>query len=165
MRVWSLSREDPLEEVTTTHSSILAWRISWTKKPGKATVCELMKSWTRLSDWACMHVPYSRVWALSHHAVNLSPRGQEKCLPEYLGHFLCFFPRDCAAALTVIMPLAWSAYCLILSPGKWDLQSKDLGSRPGPPLPSCTYLKPRVTILLQSFAVRNKRHHEYWSTW
>ena len=26
--------EDPLEEEMTTHSSILAWRIPWTKEPG-----------------------------------------------------------------------------------------------------------------------------------
>ena len=26
--------EDPLEEEMATHSSILAWRIPWTKKPG-----------------------------------------------------------------------------------------------------------------------------------
>ena len=26
--------EDPLEEGMTTHSSILAWRISWTEEPG-----------------------------------------------------------------------------------------------------------------------------------
>ena len=30
----SLDREDLLEEGTTTHSSILAWRIPWTEKPG-----------------------------------------------------------------------------------------------------------------------------------
>ena len=29
--VWSLGREDPLEEGMATHSSILAWRIPWTK--------------------------------------------------------------------------------------------------------------------------------------
>ena len=34
MRVWSLGREDPLKEGMATHSSILAWRISWTEKPG-----------------------------------------------------------------------------------------------------------------------------------
>ena len=34
----------------TTHSSILAWRILWTKKPGVATVHRVEKSWTRLSD-------------------------------------------------------------------------------------------------------------------
>jgi len=32
--VSSLGWEDPLEEVMATHSSILAWRIPWTEKPG-----------------------------------------------------------------------------------------------------------------------------------
>ena len=30
-RVW----EDPLEEGMATHSSILAWRIPWTERPGR----------------------------------------------------------------------------------------------------------------------------------
>ena len=29
-----LGPEDPLEEEMATHSSILAWRISWTEEPG-----------------------------------------------------------------------------------------------------------------------------------
>ena len=33
--VWSLSREDPLEKEMATHSSILAWEIPWTEKPGR----------------------------------------------------------------------------------------------------------------------------------
>ena len=33
-RVQSLGWEDPLEKEMATHSSILAWRIPWTKKPG-----------------------------------------------------------------------------------------------------------------------------------
>ena len=32
--VQSLDREDPLEEEMATHSSILAWEISWTEGPG-----------------------------------------------------------------------------------------------------------------------------------
>ena len=32
--VRSLVREDPLEEGTATHSSVLAWRIPWTEEPG-----------------------------------------------------------------------------------------------------------------------------------
>ena len=32
--VQSLSQENPLEEEMTTHSRILAWRISWTEEPG-----------------------------------------------------------------------------------------------------------------------------------
>ena len=34
-RVQSLGWEDPLEEGIETHSSILAWRIQWTQKPGE----------------------------------------------------------------------------------------------------------------------------------
>ena len=32
--VRSLGWEDPLEKEMVTHSSILAWRIPWTEKPG-----------------------------------------------------------------------------------------------------------------------------------
>ena len=35
MRVRSLGQEDALEVRMATHSSILAWRISWTEKPGE----------------------------------------------------------------------------------------------------------------------------------
>ena len=34
-QVQSLGQEDPLEEGTATHSSILAWEISWTEEPGR----------------------------------------------------------------------------------------------------------------------------------
>jgi len=30
-----LGQEDPLEKEMATHSSILAWRISWTEEPGR----------------------------------------------------------------------------------------------------------------------------------
>ena len=33
-QVQSLGGEDPLEKEMATHSSILAWRISWTEEPG-----------------------------------------------------------------------------------------------------------------------------------
>ena len=32
-RVQSLGREDPVEKGMVTHSSILAWKIPWTKEP------------------------------------------------------------------------------------------------------------------------------------
>ena len=35
MHVKSLGQEDPLEEEMATHSSILAWQISWTEKSGR----------------------------------------------------------------------------------------------------------------------------------
>ena len=34
LRFRCLGQEDPLEEGMATHSSILAWRIPWTEKPG-----------------------------------------------------------------------------------------------------------------------------------
>ena len=34
-RAQSLGREDPREKEMVTHSSILAWRIPWTEKPGR----------------------------------------------------------------------------------------------------------------------------------
>ena len=34
MRAQSLDWEDPLEDIMATHSSILAWIIPWTEKPG-----------------------------------------------------------------------------------------------------------------------------------
>ena len=34
-QVHSLGWEDPLKKGMTTHSNILAWRIPWTKEPGR----------------------------------------------------------------------------------------------------------------------------------
>ena len=44
-QIQPLNHEDPLEKETATHSSILAYRIPWTKEPGVA------KSQTPLSDF------------------------------------------------------------------------------------------------------------------
>ena len=57
--VRSLGREDPLEKEMVTHSSILAWRIPWTEKPGRLhTVHGVAKSRTRLSDFTTTNVRY-----------------------------------------------------------------------------------------------------------
>ena len=50
--VWSLVWEDPLEEGMAIHSSILAWRIPLDREAWWATVHEVTKSQTRLSDSA-----------------------------------------------------------------------------------------------------------------
>jgi len=49
-RVRSLGWEDPLEKKMATHSNILAWKISWTKEPGRLQSME-SQSQTRLSDF------------------------------------------------------------------------------------------------------------------
>ena len=38
-----LGQEDPLEKGMATHSSILAWRILWTKEPGRLQFMELQR--------------------------------------------------------------------------------------------------------------------------
>ena len=49
--VQSLDQEDPVfEEEMATHSSILAWRIPWTEKPGGLESIGVTKTWTQLSN-------------------------------------------------------------------------------------------------------------------
>ena len=52
MRVQSLVWEDPLEKEIATHSSILAWKISWMEEPGRL---QFTGSQTVGHDWARMH--------------------------------------------------------------------------------------------------------------
>ena len=49
--VWSLGREDRLEKEMATHSSILAWKIARTEGAWQATIHEVSKSQTQLSDF------------------------------------------------------------------------------------------------------------------
>ena len=49
MWVRSLGWEDPLEEEMATHSGILAWRIPWTKEPGRLQSM-WSQGWTQLSN-------------------------------------------------------------------------------------------------------------------
>ena len=56
-RVWSLGQEDPLVKGTATHSSILAWRIPWTEKPGRLQSLRLQRI---RHDWEtkCTHATH-----------------------------------------------------------------------------------------------------------
>ena len=47
--VWSLGQEDPQEKEMATHSSVLAWRIPWTEKPGRL---QSMGSQSVRHNWA-----------------------------------------------------------------------------------------------------------------
>ena len=50
--VWSLGREDALEEEVASHSSILAWRIPWTEEPGRLQSIELHRVGHNCNDLA-----------------------------------------------------------------------------------------------------------------
>ena len=58
-QVWPLGQEDPLEEEMVTHSSILAWRIPWTEKPGRL---HSMGSQRVGHDWATSLLLTSQRW-------------------------------------------------------------------------------------------------------
>ena len=49
-QVRSLGQEDTLEKGMATHSSTLAWRVSWTEEPWRATVHGVTKSQIQMSD-------------------------------------------------------------------------------------------------------------------
>ena len=50
--------EDPLEEGMVTHSSILPWKVPWTREPGGLQSMGLGKSWTQLSDQTTTQLHY-----------------------------------------------------------------------------------------------------------
>ena len=54
MQVWSLGWEDPLEEGTATHSSILAWKIPWTEEPGRPQSSGSLRVRRYWGDFSCM---------------------------------------------------------------------------------------------------------------
>ena len=54
MWVQSLGWEDSLEEGMATHSSILAWKILWTKEPG-GLLHRVAKSQTELKQLSTQH--------------------------------------------------------------------------------------------------------------
>ena len=51
--------EDPLKEVMTTHSSILAWWIPWTEEPGGLQSVESQRVG---HDWAASTFTFNRKW-------------------------------------------------------------------------------------------------------
>ena len=52
MQVWSLDRDNPLEEGIATHCSILAWRIPWSEEPGGLQFPGSQRVWQEWSNLA-----------------------------------------------------------------------------------------------------------------
>ena len=59
--IWSLGWEEPLEEGTGTHSSILAWRIPWTEESGRLQSMGSQRIGHDWSEWACTHIGQSTI--------------------------------------------------------------------------------------------------------
>ena len=84
-----LGQEDPLEKEMATHSSFLAWRIPWTKEPGRLQSMALQQSDTteRLNKSTCAHThTQKKTHTHSHtHTVLLRLQRQSRA-----GVWLCF---------------------------------------------------------------------------
>ena len=85
-QVRSLDQEGPLQEGMATHSSILAWRIPWTEKPGglQSTGSQRVTRLQRLSTHACILAIEPLPVPVSVH--SLVPVGKmcERDLPLHL---------------------------------------------------------------------------------
>ena len=62
IQVRSLGWEDPLEKEMATHSSILAWRIPWTEKPGGLTLHGVSKTQIQLREIHTVHSRGDQPW-------------------------------------------------------------------------------------------------------
>ena len=106
--VWSLGQEDPMEKGMATHSSVLAWRISWTEEPDGLQSIGL-QSWTQLSN----------LYLTSHYIF----------LPHLLYPFLCWWTfrlLPCLGCCKQCFSEHWGA-CIFLNYGflwtcaqEWD---------------------------------------------
>ena len=67
-RVWSLGQEDLLKKEMSTHSSILAWRIPWTKEPGGLQFMGLQSSQTK---YLCKYL-FSILWDILRSRISES---------------------------------------------------------------------------------------------
>ena len=79
-QVWSLVQKDPLEKEMPTHSSVLAWKISWTEEPWRA-VNWGTKSQTRLSNKFFFFKLYNIVLVLPN--IEMNPPQVYMCFPSW----------------------------------------------------------------------------------
>ena len=111
MQVQSLGGEDLLEEGVGTHSSILAWRISWTEEPGGLQSMghsELTHTHTHTrSSSALLYIslPFSLDGSFGEHSIFLSDKNQADS-PSLRA----------AVNLSPAASMKWQALCFTLHP-------------------------------------------------
>ena len=106
--VWSLGREDPPEKGLATHSSVLAWIIPWTEKPGglhdwaantftltqgSASVCGWKRAGQQLLQVAQLRppslIPLASGWSWLSAAAHLWATSLCSLVSQRLFHHLC----------------------------------------------------------------------------
>ena len=127
--VWSLGGEDLLEEGMATHSSILAWRIPWTKEPGRLQ----SKGSQRIRhDWS--HLALMHCWAWNYigeqneawSCICWDHKQQRK---EMTKPQMVSLPEHCIASLSTVRLPRWIRGTESACRGG---DAGDIGSAPGP---------------------------------
>ena len=103
--VWFLGQKDPLEKETSTHSSILAWRIPWTDKPGRLQSMESQRVGHNWVTTLSLYFPWTMVGAEEFKSPCGMIEGQRIQISTlYLSYSCCAFWKqlfiviiDCAA--------------------------------------------------------------------
>ena len=70
MQVRSLGRVDPLEEGTTTHASVLAWRIPWTEEPGRLQSTGSQRVRPNWSNWTHTHSTHIDIFNIFSYLIK-----------------------------------------------------------------------------------------------
>ena len=116
-RVRSLGREDPLEKEMATHSSILAWRIPWTEKPGRLQSTGLQRVG---HDWATSLHFMGDMQGISQNPSPRTVAGLETALSISLEvNCPCFYLHLCVLLLSSAAFPPFLLYCehALPSPG------------------------------------------------
>ena len=107
-RVQFLGLEDALEKGMATHSSILAWRISWTEEPGGLPSMGLQRV---RHDWATNNAQWLWISLLGGITVWRSSRGDvmKSCTVSWVQDPRCY-PVPCSICL-FFLAMSWSHVC------------------------------------------------------
>ena len=118
-QVLCLGQEDPLEKEMATHSSTLAWKISWIEEPGTA-VQGVAKSRTWLSNFTFTFHFHASEKEMATHSSTLAwkiPWMEEPGRLQSMG--LQRVTHDWATELILIPPIAF-VFCLLK---RWPLRA------------------------------------------
>ena len=83
MRVQSQGREDPLKEGMATHSSILAWRIPWTREARELQSMGSQRVEHANATWHIANIHSSLTAVFLKHEWDKSHSGSSKCFCRF----------------------------------------------------------------------------------
>ena len=138
--VWSLGWEDPLEKEMATYSSILAWEIPWTEKPGVLQSTGSQTSQTQLST---DRIPKKSFFQKLNYQLSLclqSENGYLKnlkiicmldvCKKSRVNQNTCVIVPQLSLTSCIILGLLINLWTSILLCIKWEVRRKHFLSSP-----------------------------------